>query len=165
MVSVESLDPGHYELAAAWLSEPETNRWLGSEWRGRQVDPKLLSLILMKPANRMWLAFRDGLPCGLVAVGDMDKTDGSGVLWYLLGDRERGGKGLMTEAVGRVCRLAFEDLGLRSLQASIMEPNIPSRRVLEKCGFREVGILRQGLTLDGEPVDRILYDLIASDLG
>ena len=61
-------------------------------------------------------------------------------------------------------RMAFEELGLRSVNASVMAPNVASARVLERCGFRPAGRLRKGLRLDEEFVDRIVYDLLPEDV-
>jgi len=49
---------------------------------------------------------------------------------------DRWGRGYATEAVERLLRHGFEELGLRQVWATCYEDNAASRRVLEKCGFR-----------------------------
>lgn len=46
------------------------------------------------------------------------------------------GRGYMPEAVRRILRHAFEDLGMSTIWCAYYEGNLPSRRVQEKCGFR-----------------------------
>ena len=44
-------------------------------------------------------------------------------------------RGIMTQAVGELCRWLFEDLGFDFALIGCYEENLPSRRVAEKCGF------------------------------
>ncbi len=67
------------------------------------------------------------------------------------------GRGLATEAVGRVVRFGFEALELHRVQAAIMPHNAPSRRVVEKLGFREEGLARRYLAIAGTWEDHLLY--------
>jgi ribosomal-protein-alanine N-acetyltransferase len=77
-------------------------------------------------------------------------------LGYWLDVRQQG-RGLMTEAVERAARFAFEDLGLHRLQAAILPHNGASRRVLVKAGFREEGFARRYLQIAGRWQDHVLF--------
>lgn len=72
-------------------------------------------------------------------------------------------KGVATEAVGSVVSFGFETLGLHRIQAAVMPKNVPSRRVLEKLGFREEGLARRYLAIAGEWEDHILYAKTADE--
>ena len=65
-------------------------------------------------------------------------------LGYVLLDEYKG-RGVMTEAVGRICAEAFERLDILRISARIYAPNIASRRVLEKNGFRLEGTMRRAV--------------------
>ena len=56
------------------------------------------------------------------------------------------GRGLMPEAARALLRYAFGDLGLECVWCSHYADNLPSRRVIEKCGF---SCLFEGTILDG----------------
>jgi hypothetical protein len=45
-----------------------------------------------------------------------------------------------------------------------MEDNAASHRVLQKAGFREAGRIRRAASSGGRQVDRIYFDLIASEV-
>lgn len=49
------------------------------------------------------------------------------------------GRGVATDSVQELCRLAATDLGLRELRAATSEQNVASQRVLIKCGFTPAG--------------------------
>lgn len=163
MIAIEPLTSEHFALVAGWLTVPAIHRWLTSEWRGRTVDATIVSMAVRNKRNRLYLVRSDGAPCGLVALADLDLTDGTAMIWYVLGARDLGGKGIISDAVGQVCRLAFDELKLAAVNAWIMRPNEASRRVLTRNGFREVGILRDAAVLDGERVDRVYFDRTARD--
>lgn len=70
------------------------------------------------------------------------------------------GKGLMTEAVKCLLQYGFEELDLDLISVRHYPFNQRSRRVIEKCGFRYEGTLRQSARLfDGEVYDDCCYSL------
>lgn len=60
---------------------------------------------------------------------------------YWIG-RSYWGRGYATEAVRLACRFGFRSMGLHRIDASVVEGNAGSMRVLEKAGFRPEGIRR-----------------------
>ena len=74
------------------------------------------------------------------------------------------GQGRMTEAVKEVMRYAFEEEGLRMLTVYHFPWNDRSRRVIEKCGFRKEGTLRESFVrFDGTLMDEVCYSLTAEE--
>ncbi|HEX5272805.1 MAG TPA: GNAT family N-acetyltransferase [Gemmataceae bacterium] len=73
------------------------------------------------------------------------------------------GRGIMTAVVRRVCRYAFEELGLAKIIAHVASHNPASARVLEKCGFRQEGFLRKHFLKDGQFIDARLFGLLRED--
>ena len=156
------LCPDDYELAAGWLSRPEVNAWLASEWRGREVRDQHVAAVAASPRNKLYMAESEGAKFGLTCLGAIDRHDLSAVLWYLRGDP---GGGKMADAVAFTCREGFDAVGLLSINASVMVSNDPSRRLLERVGFRRVGVLRRAFRHPGGRVeDRELFDLLPEDL-
>ncbi len=70
------------------------------------------------------------------------------------------GQGFMTEALSRVVRYGFEDLGLNRLYAYHMLRNPASGRVLEKNGFRQEGLLRERVKKWGTFEDVALWAIL-----
>jgi [ribosomal protein S5]-alanine N-acetyltransferase len=73
------------------------------------------------------------------------------------------GRGLATTAVALVCDHAFGAAGLYRLQADIRPENLPSQRLVERLGFRQEGVLRRYLDIDGDWRDHLSYALLAED--
>jgi RimJ/RimL family protein N-acetyltransferase len=80
-------------------------------------------------------------------------------------DPEHWGKGIATEAVGRVAEFLQKEVKIHKIRASLYSKNIASKRVLEKLGFIQEGYLRDNVIIDGEFVDEYLMALISEENG
>lgn len=162
--SLKRLAPEDFALAARWLSNPAINRWLASEWRGRAVDAMTIGILVRDRRNLVYLVRHEDTPCGLASLSEIDKADRLAMVWYLLGDHQYAGQGVTTRAVEQLVAIAFQEMQLASLYAWIMEDNTPSRRVLERCGFREAGRIRTATCSGGKQLDRVYFDLVSPDV-
>jgi RimJ/RimL family protein N-acetyltransferase len=160
MTTIESLRPEHFEQVARWLCRPEINKWLSGEWRNCEATASIVAITVRNRCNKLYLVRENSDACGLVALADIDLADKLAMIWYLLGDEQLRGRGIISEAVRQLSQRAFSELSLASLHAWIMEDNVASRRVLEKSGFRECGRFRQAACSQGRQVDRFYFDLI-----
>lgn len=70
------------------------------------------------------------------------------------------GKGIMAEAVCRICRLVFGRYDIVRIFAEPFASNAGSRRVLEKAGFRLEGILEKSVFKCGKILDSCIYALL-----
>ncbi len=81
---------------------------------------------------------------------------------YWVGEAQAG-RGYVPEAVVAVSKFAFEEVGLHRLQVSIVPRNRPSRRVVEKLGFRCEGLAERYLEIDGVWEDHLRFALTAEE--
>ncbi|MEW9549661.1 GNAT family N-acetyltransferase [Nonomuraea sp. NPDC050783] len=73
------------------------------------------------------------------------------------------GRGLATEAVLEVCRMADQDLGLHRIAAATLLDNVASQSVLRKAGFEQVGTAPDYLEIDGRWQAHRLFHKILND--
>ena len=106
----------------------------------------------------------DGRLAGQVTVDNIVRGAlRSGHLGYWI-DRSVAGRGLATLAVALVCDHAFGSVGLHRLQADIRPENLRSQRLVERLGFRQEGLLRRYLDIDGDWRDHLTYALVAEEV-
>ena len=72
-------------------------------------------------------------------------------------------RGYMTEALDAVLRYSFETLRLHRVEAQHETDNPASGRVMEKCGMKKEGILRERLYNKGRYVDVALYSILKKE--
>ena len=78
--------------------------------------------------------------------------------WRRAGHAQRG---VITEVVRGVSRMAFDSLAARRVEIRMDTNNLASRRVAERAGFSFEGVLRQdGMTPTGEPRDTCVYSRV-----
>jgi ribosomal-protein-alanine N-acetyltransferase len=75
------------------------------------------------------------------------------------------GQGIVPFALAAVCDHAFLVLGLHRVEVNIRPENAASLRVVEKLGFREEGLRRHYLHIDGRWRDHRSFALTTEDLG
>jgi len=66
-------------------------------------------------------------------------------------------RGIMSEAVRRICEIAFEELDIVRITGQVYEPNAASRRILEKNGFELEGILKKAVFKEGKIWNLCVY--------
>jgi len=71
--------------------------------------------------------------------------------------------GYMAEAVVLTLTFAFETLNLHRVEAACLPHNTPSRNLLRKIGFREEGLARQYLCIDGLWQDHVTHAILRND--
>jgi aminoglycoside 6'-N-acetyltransferase len=116
------------------------------------------------PADGEWvqLAVKVGhAVVGDVAVGVHDEGR-QATIGYSIAPTEQG-KGYATEAVAVVIDALFDQAHLHRIIASTDPENLPSRRVLEKLGFRFEGRSLLSAFVRGEWVDDDRFALLASE--
>ena len=102
-----------------------------------------------------------------------DEDNGEGVGWLTLEitsrlhglarigytiDRERWGQGYATAAVEAIVRWLFTETVIQRVEADCSIDNPASKRVLEKCGFEQVGIKHSYLVIHGKRVDHYYFE-------
>ena len=75
-----------------------------------------------------------------------------------------GGRGYMTEALTKVCHIAFDELKLHRLEANIMPRNGRSIKVAQSCGFVSEGLARKYLKINGVWEDHEHFVLLNDEL-
>jgi [ribosomal protein S5]-alanine N-acetyltransferase len=73
------------------------------------------------------------------------------------------GTGVMTRAPLPVLAWAFGEGGFNRIEATVMQGNDPSERVLERLGFKREALLREYKFVRGEYKDYSMWSLLASD--
>ena len=84
----------------------------------------------------------------------------SGSIGYLL-DRRHEGQSVMRRALEEVLGMAFNEFGLNRIQAAIMPENTRSQALVNRLGFRKIGLAERYLKLDGDWRDHMLNEFVA----
>jgi ribosomal-protein-alanine N-acetyltransferase len=106
----------------------------------------------------------DGRFVGQLTVGGITWGSQRGAHMGYWVDRRFAGRGIMPTAVALAADYAFTELGLHRIEINIRPENTPSRRVVEKLGFRDEGIRQRYLHIAGDWRDHLCYALTSEEV-
>jgi len=155
--------PELIELVAGWLGKYDNYKWLDFGTGVQQITPITLKIMSQRNIHvfRVYTADDDDLPIGVVGLTNVDRNFKTASLWAVLGNKRYGGS--TRHACHQMLTLGFTELGLRAINAWTVETNTPAQRCLEHLHFRYIGRQRQCHYIDGRPLDRLLFDLLATE--
>lgn len=107
----------------------------------------------------IWL---QGSLAGIVSLHNLVRVDRKASLGYWLGASFQG-RGLVTRACRVLINYSFSELKLNRLEIQCAPENKRSRKVAERLGFTQEGILRQSWWIRESFVDEVVYGLLASE--
>ncbi len=138
-------DPGFLYFDVKVSSVEEEREWLEKNPEKREKNQEYNYAVL----------YDDKLvgACGVVI--DQNRPH-IGELGYFV-DSDYWGKGIATEALKRLERIAFNKLKLVRLEIRMEPENKASQRVAVKCGYLKEGLLKKVYMRDGKYRDCLLY--------
>ena len=152
----------------AWTSDPEVARYV--LWDAHQSLGETREYL-----RYIRSLYRRGLPSswgvelketgrliGTIGIMSWSREHRSAEVGYSFG-RPWWHHGYAPEALGCLLDLLFERTDVNRVEAQCDVRNGSSARVMEKCGMRREGILRQRLFNKGEAVDVMLYAILAEN--
>ena len=139
---------------ASWSGMDDAQAWFG----------RAATRLAAKEAAQFVMVLREsGQVIGSCLLFKFDQESARAEVGYVLG-REHWGGGYMLEAMKALVDHAFDQLGLRRLEAEIDPRNVASARLLERLGFAKEGHLRGRWDSKGEISDSGLYGLLRTDV-
>jgi RimJ/RimL family protein N-acetyltransferase len=142
-------------LFVAWFNDYATSRTLG------------LRAPLSVPMEEQWFEravadqgktgyhfvaclLEDDRPIGTIGFFDLDLNNGSAGLGISIGAATDRGRGLGTDMLRALLQFGFGQLRLERIWLDVYDFNPGARRVYERVGFVEEGVLRHAIFREGE---------------
>lgn len=151
-----------------YASEPEVAQFVTWEYHKSIADSKKFLKSILQKYKEHKVA-----PWGIVLKENNKLIGTGGYVWWNPNHRsaEIGyalskkywNKGLMTEAVRGIIRFGFEKMELNRIEARCKPENAASEKVLQKCGMKLEGILRQQMFAKGEYQDLKMYSILKEE--
>ncbi len=170
-LTLRPLDLADVDALWPYVSDPELPRFMTWEAHKSRDETTAFVTLMMgeraKGAGYVWTMREGDAVLGLVGLHGvtrqhlawrMDKAE----LGYWIGGARRN-RGLTTEASREVMRYGFEELALHKVTVGCVADNAPSKRVIERLGFRFVGVQRDHLFRFGRWWDHLSYELVVDE--
>ena len=145
-----------------FLSEPDVAIWL--------EDRCQLPLSVVEIENFMfnhswcpWAIDVEGSFAGLSGFLDPVPERGEARFFIVIGAPPLWGRGLGTEVTKSIVAKGFEKLGLRRIVSSYFTPNIGSRVIHERAGFRIEGVQHEVAWRNGNWIDQEIVSMLSHE--
>lgn len=150
-----NLEPWEPSAEMDWTARHAVSAWpaMHSGLRSEARKGRMLPYVIEVDGR-----FRGQLTIGNVTHGSLR----SAWVGYWVSTEVTGG-GVATGAVALGLDHCFGPVGLHRVEATVRPENLASRRVLAKVGFREEGLLRRYLNVDGEWRDHLLVAMTVEE--
>ncbi len=167
-VRLRSYQDGDADALFAMQSDPVVMRyWSYPAWTERRQAVEKLESIRAQQRDEDTFVWAIADPkndayIGGVTLFHLDRTHLRCELGYALAPSHQG-RGLAEESVRMALSFAFDTIGLERIEADIDPRNLPSRKLVERVGFRLEGTMRARWRVNGEVCDTSFYGLLRSD--
>lgn len=160
-----ALSPEHVGPMFRMRSDAEVMRYIPRTLAKTNADVEaLIQMIHERFQQKMainWAMIQtsDKQMIGCIGLVNIDAENDHAEIGYILLP-EFQGKGFMHEAMQAVIDFSFEKLGVHRLSGNVDPENTASSKVLEKCGFKLEGHLREHEIFEGRYLDSLIYGLL-----
>lgn len=168
-IYLRALNMNDLEYTHKWHSDQELYKTLIGSFRYVGIDAERewlqsKSSYSTQEVNLMICLRENGQPIGMISIRDIDWINRKGnFTGLIIGEPQFQGKGYGSEALNLLLTHFFEDMSLNRIWAYAFNDNKSSLRMMEKCGFKVEGQLRQHTLKDGKFKDVVLLGLCADD--
>ena len=151
-----------------WISDDDVqNKYGEPAYKTREEVKALLDAFIYRYQSgygfRWAIIEKSSGECiGQIAYFLVDAKSGFGEIEYCIG-RAYQGRGYATEATRAVIDHGFDVIGFNKVQICVRPANTPSQKVIDKCGFKYDGTLRDYFMIDGEHQDRKYYSILKTE--
>jgi diamine N-acetyltransferase len=155
-------------LYARWVNDVDTGRTLGYAGvatpasEEAYVDAAVMDMGGAHPRAAHFTIYdlADREPVGTCALMGIEWPAGTARLGIVIGEPERRGRGLGTEATRLTLVWGFTRIGLHNVLLQVLATNTAAIRAYERAGFRPVGTRRGAAWAGGRRVDELLMDAV-----
>jgi len=162
LIPIESTDD-HYKTCKLWLEDREITKWLTSVLRYSKYPRMMHEMLISTRKNRLFFISVQNKRVGLVGLINIDRVDKRAEIFCFVGSQSHQNKGIATQALNRMKKLAVVELKLHTLYGHLVESNAASVRLMEKIGFQNIGKYRKAFFIDGTFKDMLAVDWVREE--
>lgn len=165
-IKLRAIEINDLDIMQIWANDPSIQYMLGG-WHfptNRNDQEKWFQNLSCNSMHQRFIVV-DGSNnnIGMANLLNINFKDGNAELGLLL-DPKYQGKGFGKEVVKTLMKYGFEELRLNRLETSIISTNKPSLSLfLNKCNWKQEGILRNWYFRQNEFIDKIMLGILSHE--
>lgn len=132
----------------------------------KQVKTSLENVINSQSSDSLYYVIADKETkeyIGGIDLTSIDAVDKTCVLSIVIGQDKFRNKGIASEAIGLLMKIAFTELKLHKIELNVCEQNIPAIKCYQKNGFIIEGKLREHMIIEGKYGNLLQMGILESE--
>lgn len=153
------------EKFTEWLNDFEVTDYLGrsgsiitleaeKEYLEKNNNPEATFAIVTLDKNEL---------IGTVSLEKIDNINRIATLGIFIGNKEYQSKGYGAEAIRLILDYGFNYMNLHCIKLQLLSFNQRALKCYKKCGFKEMGRIRESKFVNGKYYDTICMDILRSE--
>jgi len=164
-VRLVPLDRPHLDRTREWANDPRLMGLMDRQHPVSVAEHEVWFASVVQGGDCVYFAIEtvdDHVHVGNAWLWDIDRRHRKAELRVVIGNEAARGRGMGAEAIDRLCRHGFEQLGLHRIYAYVLSINPAARRAFERAGFELEGTLREDRWAVDRFVDSYVFGRINS---
>jgi len=164
-ITLRAIEESDLELLKAMINDPEIENMTGGysyPVSTYQQKKWFESILDRQDELRLIIDTKEHGAIGVVMLTDIDWKNRTAQFHFKIVSQWRG-KGYGTKAAKALVKYAFEQLNLHCIYSYVLEYNIASQRVKEKCGFKKEGVLRERVYKNGKYHNVVVWSILKGE--
>ncbi len=166
-ITLRAIEIEDLELIREMINDPEIENMTGGGGlpvSKYQQENWFKSLENRKNEVRLMIDTESNGTIGMVMLTDIDYKNSTAQFHSKIATSKNiRGKGYGTKATNALVEYGFDQLNLNCIYSHIIEYNIASQRVKEKCGFKKDGVLRNRVYKNGKYHNIVVWSILKSE--
>lgn len=166
---LRAMEPSDMDLLKEMMNDPEIERSVGGwsfpvstseqmRWYDLAIGDKNNKRFIIETTDR-----ENNISIGMIYICDFDWKNRSVSTGIKLSSQAPKRCGYATDAVMALFKYVFEELQMHRIGLKILEDNIASIALYEKCGAKREGILRDSVFKCGKYHAQLCYGVLEAD--
>jgi len=153
-------------LRVKWINDPEIRRTLPFDYPVSLAKTEAwFAKALMDPTKRNFSIVEraSGRVIGMAGLIEIEHKHQRAEFYVTIGEKEFWGRGIADEVIAILLHYGFTELNLHKVHLKTLSNNDRARRVYERNGFVQEGLLRAHFFHSGRFLDRYQYGILKSE--
>lgn len=150
-----------------WLNDPDVNQFLETRFAAQSEAScrKFVTDMMHDPASHLFGIYigSSSEHIGNIKLGFINSNHRTGQISFFIGSRAYWGQGYATEAIRRITRWGFDELGLARIEAGCYENNFSSLRALLKANYTVEGFFRKSIEFNGSRIGCFKLGILSNE--
>lgn len=166
-IYLRALEPDDYKVSINWRKDDAiwdmlggTKHFVSEAFEKKWVENTIFNSSDVKLAI---CTIEDNKYIGNVYMTDIDDIKRSCHSHILIGDKDYWGKGYAREALKEALKYMFEERNIHRVQANVLESNLQSLKMHQKCGYKIEGLMRESVYKSGKYQNQYILSILKDE--